>query len=131
MTGGAVERWSVSVNGYYGVARIQKDRGWAWWFFLEWMADHVCHFFYWLPGHWWICSTLHSPITSWCYKHYTNVGVDIPLGDIIIAWKSEAPAWWTQEWERGTDMWKEYGEPKNGIIYRTANAVVHSRPRFR
>lgn len=128
-----MEKWSVSVNGYYGVARISVNKG-RWWFFaIDFLSDHICSLFRWAPGYEYLCVYVHGPITQWCFNHYEERGADVPLGTVINGWGKDAPGWWREEWDRGTAMWKEFGPPNTangGVLFRTNHPHIQAPKRL-
>lgn len=153
-----MERWSVGVNGYFGHATIYRERGPWWAFALEAMAYRLlCWTPGWrvpfigrIPitrewidgtkenttiGDWygdtlccWATCAYNEYQTIW-WNRYIRRHIDVPLADIIAAWGDEAPRFWREQWDEGTESWKRHGPPdaSRGKVFRTHDATIPPR----
>lgn len=138
-------RWSIGVNGYFGVATIYHETG-PWWSFLvpdvvSWILSLVPAWR--LPDVWmrrrierdgssyswgeWYGNTLAVVTASWINAVYQwgsskqrHVCLSLPMRDAMEAFAQDTPLWWWEEWERGTEQWKRHGAPdaSRARVYR-------------
>lgn len=142
-----MERWGVGVNGYYGKASIYRDRGSWWTFALEWLVDNTVYrlpewevpFIGRIPvwdkydGEWTTIRDYYGvclscivsllvglPILNWLHTKRVHRSINVSLEKLIRNWGDEAPAFWAEQFDEGTETWKEDGppDPKHGTVYR-------------
>lgn len=145
-----MERWSVAVNGYFGKASVYRDSG-PWWTFAvmdvaEFLCDKAPDIRIPLVGRikivrdgevytiaeyygdtlaFW-AHMLHNSVFQWAAKKQKVSWGSVPLKDLIVGFGGDAPSYWKEAWDRGTEQWAEDGppNPEFGRVFRTADGSL-------
>lgn len=143
-----MSRFNVGVNGYYGFATIYQEFG-PWWALrlrrlalVLWLPDwtvpligsirirrdgeRVTVAAYYGDSLSDFACFLVNKIFALTQRYVRERSIDVPLAGLIAAYGSDAPAYWREEWKRGTKLWKLQGPPDAGVrtVMRTADGPV-------
>jgi hypothetical protein len=126
-----MERWSIGLNGYYGVAHVYKEVGPWWVFVLQSLADGLCivvdvaTFNTWIGSY--FCGYVHGPMLNFPQRWLqSEASFFIPM-KLAMKQMKQIPKFWADQWDIGTEMWKEYGPPQSdqGEVMRTGSHSIH------